>query len=102
MKTAQWKLYTPGLLREIANGSGQGIYKIPLNLLRVGLCEIAERAAELNDPDLNSLMLQMGMYSAGDPESPEFDGELVERMISERLQRRAEKAITAAEKPASR
>lgn len=77
-----WKMHTPNLLKEIVNCSGNAIYKIPLNMLGRMLADVGERAAELNDPILNSLMLQLTIYTVADPGSPDYEPQAVEDGIT--------------------
>lgn len=77
----EWKVHTYKLLEEIANGSGQGIYQIPLNIFGKLLAAVGERAIELNDPKLNALMCRLTIYSAADPESSDYDPKLVRATI---------------------
>lgn len=70
-----WKCHTPNLLKEILNCTGAAGHalKIPLQILGLLLAQVGERAAQINDPELNALMLRLAIYSAGDPESPDYD-----------------------------
>lgn len=65
---ALWKVHTPNLLQEILTNEGMGIMHKPLSIFGRLLAEVAERAAELNDPALNVLMLRLTLYDAADPE----------------------------------
>jgi hypothetical protein len=77
-RVCHWKVYTAGLLGEIMNNSGAAILRIPLVIFGRLLAQVAERAAELNDPKLNALMMQLGLYSVADPMSPEYDPRFVD------------------------
>ena len=46
------------------------------------LQQVSTRAAEIDDPKLNALMCQLGLYSIADPASPDYDPEAVARVIS--------------------
>lgn len=59
---------------------------VPANTLRLYLIQIAQRAAELNDPKLNAIMCQMALYSVADPYSPEFDKEITRKVISKKYE----------------
>lgn len=78
---ADWKVHTYRLLSEIANCSGNAIYKIPLNIFGKLLAKVGERAIELDDPQLNALMCRLTIYTAADPESPDYDPELVSQTL---------------------
>lgn len=60
-----FRVDTMSLLREIADcglDRRMGILKIPLNIFKNILAEVAQRATELNDPELNILMLKLALY----------------------------------------
>jgi len=75
----QWKVHAPNLLKEIGNNSpSNGVLSWPLMILLRLLADIAQRAVELEDPVLDSLMCRLTLYSASDPESEDYNHELVE------------------------
>ncbi len=85
-----WKVHVPGLLQEIVGCSNQPILKIPLNMFRLLLSATADRASELNDPQLNALMCKMGLYAIADPYDKEnYDPKRVTKILREadRIQR---------------
>lgn len=60
-----FRVDTPKLLHEIADNGlrpNSGVLKIPLNTLRIWLNLLSERAIKLNDPELNIIMLSMGLW----------------------------------------
>jgi hypothetical protein len=57
-----WRINTPQLLKEVCNNPGTSVLGKPLTILGCKLHEVAERAAELNDPALNILMLELTLY----------------------------------------
>jgi len=60
-----FRVDTMGLLTEVvdcAMPKNMGILKIPLNIFKNILEEVAQRATELNDPQLNILMLKLALY----------------------------------------
>ena len=63
-----WRCHTPNLLKEIAQNSGQPILSMPMTIFGHLLHAVAERAVELNDPQLNLLMMRMTLYENADPE----------------------------------
>jgi len=77
-KHLPWKCHTPLLLEEILTNDSGGILKKPLQIFGEMLHKVAERALELNDPALNDLMCTLTLYSAADPESPDYDLEMIE------------------------
>jgi len=77
----QWKVHVPCLLEEIAGAGGLGgVFRVPLNVLRILLGRVADRAAEINDPKLNRLMCRMALYNQADPDSPDYDAEAMREM----------------------
>ena len=66
---------TIGLLTEIVDSGldrRMGVFKTPINLFRHLLCQVAQRATELNDPKLNVLMLRLWLYEASPDEIPKL------------------------------
>jgi hypothetical protein len=41
------------------------------------LSDVAERAAAINDPELNKLMMRLALYEVADPNSDKYDSQLV-------------------------
>ena len=68
-----WKCHTPKLFEEVMNNPGAAILAIPLTILLRILGEIAQRAIELDDPQLHLLMLRLTLYSCADPLSKDYD-----------------------------
>lgn len=64
---ATWKVHTPNLLQEILTNNGMAMMHKPIAIFGRLLAEVAERAAVLDDPALNILMLRLTLYDAGDP-----------------------------------
>lgn len=82
--SVEWKVHTASLLREILKNPGCSVLAIPLSILGRMLAEVAERAAELNDPQLNILMLRLTLYEQGDPEKfshEQIEAEYVEQRL---------------------
>jgi len=68
-----FRVNTIGLLTEIADAGldrRMGVLKIPLNIFKNILGEVAQRAIELNDPHLNILMLKLALYEVPYNEIP--------------------------------
>ena len=59
-----FNLDMPKFLEELTTSNSKDIaaFKIPFRVLQGKLIKIGERAAELNDPELNILMLEMKIY----------------------------------------
>ena len=84
MKTVnhQIKVNTPWLLEECLNaGQGASALVIPLRSFQAILAQVATRAAEINDPQLNALMMRLALYSVSEPGSPDYDPEFVSNYL---------------------
>lgn len=77
----EWRVHTPNLLKEVMNNPTCGILKTPIQIFGLLLHEVADRSSELNDPKLNKLMIQLALYSQADPESPDYDKDLVDSYL---------------------
>ena len=53
---------TPQFLKEACENSEKGMYAVCWNVFRNLLAQVAERATELNDPVLNTLMIRLNLY----------------------------------------
>ena len=80
-KKLEWKVNTPGLIEEILTCPGTGVLIQPFNILRNLLAKVAGRAIKINDYELNKLMIQLALYSVGDPYSPDYNPEVVEKYM---------------------
>ena len=67
VKMLNWRCHTPRLMEEILINPGCAILVQPLRILLSILGEVAQRAIELDDPELNLLMLRLTLYGAADP-----------------------------------
>lgn len=62
-----WRVNTAGLFQEIIGNNATAILTRPLQITGHLLAQVANRAAQLNDPELNGLMCQLALYSVSDP-----------------------------------
>ena len=53
---------TPQFLKEACENANGGMYAVCWNIFRNLLAQVAERATELNDPVLNTLMIRLNLY----------------------------------------
>lgn len=61
----KWKVHTPNLLKELVeNNPTAWTLRMPIVIFRNILASLAERAIAIDDPELNILMLRMGLYEA--------------------------------------
>jgi len=74
-----FRVHTPNLLNEIFNNPGTVMLTIPFKVFAGKLEEVARRAAQLNDPKLNKLMMELALYEVADPKSPEYDPAILEK-----------------------
>lgn len=59
----KWIVNTPNLLKEIVeNNPSAWILRTPVIIFRSILSSVAERAIKIDDPELNILMLRLGLY----------------------------------------
>lgn len=59
----QWKVQTAQLLKELVESNPTAwILRIPVLVLRRLMIQVAERAIVIDDPELNILMLRLGLY----------------------------------------
>ena len=82
-RTLTFRVHTPLLLKEItecAIDKNTGVLKVPLNQFRILLLQVAERASQLNDAKLNKLMCDLTLYDEADPESENYNPELLEEV----------------------
>lgn len=78
----RWRVHTAQILAEIMQNPSCNILMQPLLIMDELLREVSARAIELDDPVLNRLMLQLTLYSVSDPNSPDHDAELTNRLIN--------------------
>lgn len=80
--SAEWRVHTARLLAEITTNAGTSTLHVPLNIFRQLLALVGERAAQINDAQLNALMARLAIYSCADPDSPEHDPILTKRTLA--------------------
>jgi len=80
----KWKVHTHDLFNEIVTGNkGNDVFKEPLNITLSILRQVAVRATELNDKELNKLMIRLTLYAISDPHDPQYNPKLVEKYLDE-------------------
>ena len=62
MNDMVWKVDLPRLLKEISECSKSTPYPVTFTILAHVLNVLTERAIEINDPALNIIMLNLGLY----------------------------------------
>lgn len=82
-----FRCYVPGLMEELMETipytKDFDILKIPLSIFSTELNKVARRCAEVNDPQLNELMINMGMYDEANPRSENYDPEKCKKYLKE-------------------
>lgn len=95
-KTMHFTMHVPNFLKEISDNAlgpvgsssgkskgfnqNNGVLFVPLNQLRLFLLEVADRAVELKDPKLLSLMCDMTLLEEANPESKSYDKKMVDNV----------------------
>lgn len=69
-KGVRWRVHTSQMLAEALTNAGMWALRQPFLIFDGLLREVATRAAQLNDPVLNRLMMQLTLYAVADPNSP--------------------------------
>jgi len=81
-QTLGWKVCTQRICRQAVEETTDGwALKIPFQIMLNLLAQVAKRAIELDDEELNKLMLRLSLYSIANPENPEYNPELVEAYL---------------------
>lgn len=80
--TLGWRVHTSNLLNEIMINRACGALKIPVTIFSHLLAAVGERAAQLNDSELNKLMTRLTIYDFADPQSKNYDLEKVQEILS--------------------
>lgn len=80
-----WRVSTVELIREILSDPYNRALRIPLNILINLLGQVSQRATELHDPELDKLMVRLSLYSISDPKDPEYDPELISKILQEEI-----------------
>lgn len=62
VKKLQFDCNLPGLLEEVLNNPTCAILKIPINITRSMLAELAQLAIEIDDDRLHVMMLRLNLY----------------------------------------
>lgn len=79
---AEWRVNVPGLYKELIENVPQAsCMRAPFQILMAIMYELGERAAELNDDELNALMCRMSIYEISDPYNPGSDPKLTNEVI---------------------
>ena len=80
-KPVQWRVNTPGLLKEILTNNETKCLSKPIAIFASILSEVGDRASELNDDKLNALMCRLAIYEISDPYSKMYNAKLNNSII---------------------
>lgn len=80
-----WKVHVTRLLNEVVTNRETAVLRQPMIILDDILHQVARRASELNDPELNGLMARLALYAVSDPYDEAYDETVTERLITESL-----------------
>ena len=83
-----WRVNTGSLFEQITQNPQTEIMTRPLQIMGRILAAVAERASELNDPELHGLMCQLALYAVSDP----YDKKAFRPRIADRLIKAGNKA----------
>lgn len=82
MQRLEWKVVTSEILRMAVEETGEGWgLTTPIQIMMNLLAQVAQRAIELDDEELNKLMLRLSLYEVANPKSHKFDADLVEKYL---------------------
>ena len=81
--TMHWRCHTPHLLERYMENHGAAVLHNPTKIFMSLLREVAERAAELGDPELLSLMCRLTLFDEADPESRHYDEEKTQNLFNQ-------------------
>jgi hypothetical protein len=82
-----FRVHVPKLMHEIADSGldrRHGILKIPLQVMMNWMARLAKKASEIDDPELNIIMLSMGMYEVDELQSSKLIEEQFKRIHHEK------------------
>lgn len=82
IESPRFRVHTSNLLQEILTNTTASILKTPLQIFGRLLADVGERAAQLNDPQLNALMVLLTIYTIADPRSPDYDKDAVHKILA--------------------
>lgn len=76
----EWKVDTSSLFEQVFHNPGTVILIRPFQIFASLLQQVAQRAIELDDPELHLLMCRLTLYSTADPSSPDYDKATLEKL----------------------
>ena len=85
-KNLRFKIHTPNFLVELADcglDRKMGIYKVPLNVFRQRLIDLAEIGRKIDNPLLHLWLFDMTLYEEADPESKDYNPKLRNEILKQ-------------------
>ena len=76
-KKLGWHIHTPNFLAETTNNNLSSVLHEGMVVFYLLLQAVAKRAIELDDKELNKLMIRLTLYKCADPESTEYQPDLI-------------------------
>jgi hypothetical protein len=88
MKELKWRVHTPNLIKEVLNNPGTSTLVTPLKIFLSLMNDVAVRASQLNDAQLNALMCRLTLYQLSDLESPNYDQKTYDEIMESAKQQK--------------
>jgi len=81
----EFKVNTMSFLKEVfEHNHSMSVFKIPANVFKDLLVQIAYRASQLNDDNLNALMAQLALYAVADPYDENYNEKICQELIAKK------------------
>lgn len=81
-KELKWRVNTPQLIKEcIENNPSAWVLNAPFMIFKSILAELADRARQIDDKELNKIMLRMALYEEGDPYAKDYNADFVNEYL---------------------
>ena len=85
VKKLQFDCNLPGLLEEVLNNPTCAILKIPINITRSMLADLAQLAIEIDDDRLHVMMLRLNLYDMSKDERVKEIDRLNDRIFKKKM-----------------
>ena len=82
-KKLGWRIHTANFLAEATNNNLAPVLHEGMVIFSLLLQAVAKRAIELDDRELNKLMIRLTLYKCADPESAEYQPDLIREYLEE-------------------
>jgi len=80
-KRLGWRCHTPNLIHEIGDCNELGPVVPALRIFQTLLVQLSEVAIEIDNPKLNSMMVRLTLYSAGEPSNPDYNAKQIYEIL---------------------